>query len=171
MTLRGCSREKEVNELVTRGQWPQAASADVREHVQGCRVCADLVLVASAFQSARAETLAAAQAGQVKLGSAGALWWRAQLRRRRAAVERIERPLVSAQIFALAVSLLAALGLVGFEARHGVAWLDWLEGLPQAATVQMADFSSSGWTWMLLAAGATLALVAGLVVYLAGDKQ
>jgi hypothetical protein len=164
--LRACPREKEVNELVERGQWPQAASAEISEHVQGCRACADLVLVASTFQRARAETVAA-----VKPGSAGALWWRAQLRRRRAAVERIEKPLMSAQIFALAVSLLAALGFAGFEARHGVAWLDWLEGLPQAATVQVADFSSSGLIWLLLAAGATLGLVAGLVVYLAWDKQ
>jgi len=164
--LRACPREKEVGELVERGQWPQAASAEISEHVQSCRACADLVLVATAFQSARAETVAVA-----KVGSAGALWWRAQLRRRRAAVERIEKPFISAQIFALAVSMLAALGFAGFEARHGVAWLDWLEGIPQAATTQMADFSSSGWMWLLLAAGATLALVAGLMVYLAWDKQ
>lgn len=166
MMLRACPREKDVNELVARGQWPQASALELREHVQGCRACADLVLVASAFQSARAETVAAA-----KVGSAGALWWRAQLRRRRAAVERIERPLMSAQIFALAVSVLAALGFAGFEARHGVAWLDWLEGLPQAATVQMADFSASGWMWLLLAAGATLALVAGVVVYMTAEKR
>jgi len=163
--LRACPREKEVNELVVRGQWPQAASADVHEHVRRCRACADLVLVAMALQSAHAEALVA-----VRPASAGALWWRAQIRRRRAAVERIERPLVGAQIFALAVSLLAALGFVGFEARHGVAWLDWLEGLPQAATTQMVDFSSSGWMWLLLAAGAMLALVAGLLVYLTVDK-
>ncbi len=86
-------------------------------------------------------------------------------------MERIERPLVSAQIFALAVTLPAALGFAAFEARHGIAWLDWLEGIPQTATMQMTDFSSSGWMWLLLAAGATLALVAGLVVYLAWDKQ
>jgi len=166
MMLRGCPREREVSELVARGRWPQAAAVEVSEHVQGCPACADLVLVALAFQSDRAEMVAAA-----KPGSAGALWWRAQLRRRRSAVERIERPLMSAQIFALAVSLAAALGFVGFEARHGVAWLDWLEGIPQAATMQIADASSLGWMWVLLAAGATLTLVAGVVVYLASDKQ
>jgi len=112
----------------------------------------------------------------VKPGSAGALWWRAQLRRRRAALERIERPLVGAQIFALAVCLLAALGFAGFEARHGVAWLNWLQGLPQAATVRIADLSSSGtpdsgWTWMLLGAAAMLALLGGVVVYLATERQ
>jgi hypothetical protein len=171
MTLRSCPREKEVSELVDRGQWPQASAAELREHVNGCRACGDLVLVASAFQSAHAEAVA-----MVKPGSAGALWWRAQLRRRRAALERIERPLVGAQIFALAVCLLAALGFAGFEARHGVAWLNWLQGLPQAATVRIADLSSSGtpdsgWTWMLLGAAAMLALLGGVVVYLATERQ
>jgi len=165
MTLRACPREKEVSELVERGQWPQAASAEVREHVRGCRACADLALVASAFRAARAQTVAAARPG-----SAGALWWRAQLRRRRAAVERIERPLLSAQIFALVVSLLAAVGFAGFEAHNGVAWLDWLETLPQAATAQMANLSSSGWAWLFIAA-AMLTLVAGVVAYLTAEKQ
>jgi hypothetical protein len=176
MTLRSCPREKEVSELVERGQWPQASAVELREHVNGCRGCGDLVLVASAFQNARAETVAMAQDGAMKPGSAGALWWRAQLRRRRAALERIERPLVGAQIFALAVCLLAALGFAGFEARHGVAWLSWFEGLPQAASVQVADLSSSGildsgWTWLLLAAAAMLALLGGVVVYLAAERQ
>lgn len=175
MTLRSCPREKEVSQLVDRGQWPQASLPELRDHVRGCRECGDLVLVACAFQSERKQAVTAA-AGSAGHGSAGALWWRAQLRRRRAAVERIERPLVGAQIFALAVCLLAALGFAGFEARHGVAWLTWLEGFPQAATVQFADLSSSnllgsGWTWLLLAAAATLALVGGVVAYLATEKR
>jgi hypothetical protein len=179
MTLRGCAREKEVSELVERGQWPQASAPELRDHVCLCRACADLALVASALQAARAETIAAAQAGEPKRGSAGALWWRAQLRRRRAAVERMERPLVSAQIFALLMSLLAAVGFAGFEARHGVAWLNWLQGLPQEATTQLTDqianlsFSGgtgSAWTWLLLAAAATLALVGGVIVYLISER-
>ena len=176
MRLRSCPREKEVSELMRRGQWPRASAAELRDHVNGCRACGDLVLVAGAFQQARATTVAFAQDGAMKPGSAGALWWRAQLRRRRAALERMERPLVGAQIFALAVTLLAALGFAGFEARHGIAWLSWLEGLPQAATVQFADISSSGilgsgWTWLLLAAAAMLALLGGVVVYLALEKR
>lgn len=176
MTLRSCLREKEVSELVERGQWPQASPAELRDHVRGCRGCGDLVLVASVFQRERKEAVAAASPGSMSSSSAGALWWRAQLRRRRAALERIERPLLGAQIFALAVCLAAALGFAGFEARHGVAWLTWLEGLPQAATAQFADLSSSGllgsgWTWLLLAAAATLALLGGVVAYLASEKR
>lgn len=171
MMLRACSHEEEVKDLVARGQWPQASAADLRDHVRGCRACSDLALVATTFQQARAEAVAA----MPKSGSAGALWWRAQLRRRRAAVERIERPLIGAQIFALAVGLLAALGFAGFEARHGIDWLDWLEGLSHSATLQFADLSSSGlltsgWGWLLLAAAATLALFGGIAVVLSGKN-
>jgi hypothetical protein len=174
--LTGCPREKEIGELLRRGQWPQASAPELRAHVDVCRACGDLVLVAGVFQQARAETVAAAQASSARFGSAGALWWRAQLRRRNEAIERIGRPLVTAQIFALVVSLLAAFGFAGLEARHGIGWLNWLEGLPQAATVRLADISSSGflnsgWAWMLLAATATLALVGGFLVYFAAERQ
>jgi hypothetical protein len=175
--LRTCPRESEIAELVARGQWPQASPQELRDHVSACRACSDMALVAGAFQRARMETFAAAGSGTEKLSSAGALWWRAQLRRRNAAVERIGRPLLGAQIFALAINLLVVLGFLGFEARHGIGWLDWLEGLPQAATLHLADLSSpgpagSGWGWLLLAfAAATLALLAGLAVYLASDKR
>lgn len=171
--LRGCPRESELSGLLAHGQWPQAATPELRDHVHGCRACGDLALVKDAFQQARAETIRDSQ----PIGSAGVLWWRAQLRRRRAAVERVGRPLLNAQIFALAVSLLAAIGFAGLEARHGIGWLDWLQGLPHSATTQFADLSSagffnSGWFWLLaVSAAATLALLAGVVAYLAAEKQ
>lgn len=176
MTLRSCPREKEVSELLERGQWPQASLPELRDHVRGCSRCGDLVLVTIAFQSERRQAVAAASASSAGTGSAGALWWRAQLRRRRAAVERIERPLLRAQIFALAVCLVVALGFAGFEARHGVAWLSWLEELPQAATVQFADLfsagaASSGWAWLLIAAAATVTLLGGVIVYFVSERQ
>ncbi|MGA7343582.1 MAG: hypothetical protein WBX18_23475 [Terracidiphilus sp.] len=175
--LRACPREKEVRDLVVRGQWPQASAPELRNHVSACRACSDLALVAGAFQRARAESVAAIKPDAIKLAGAGALWWRAQLRRRSAAVERVSRPLATAQIFALALNLLVVAGFVGLEARHGIAWLDWLEGLLQSAATQLAGLSSSGlfdsgWFWLLFAsAAAALALLAGAVVYLASEKQ
>jgi hypothetical protein len=166
MIRRSCSREKQVSELTRRSQWPQGASVELREHVRSCDSCADLVTLTSAFKTARAEII-----GSAALSSAGAVWWRAQLRRRRAAMERIERPLVRAQIFTLIVGLMAVFGFVGFEAQHGVSWLDWLKGLPQTATTQIADVSTSGRMWMVLAAGAMLALLGGLIIYLVSERQ
>ena len=172
MRLSACSREKEVKELAELGQWPQAGGTELRTHVDGCRSCRDLVLVATAFQKARAEAVCAA-----KLGSPGLLWWRAQLRRRNAAVERISRPILGAQIFALAVYLVLAAGFLMWQARSGFGWLTRLEGIPQATAVQLGSLwtsavSGSFWTpLVMISAIATLALLGGAVVYLSSEKQ
>jgi hypothetical protein len=183
MMLGSCPREKEVKELVERGQWPVAAATapEVRAHVSGCRSCRELILVTEAFQNARAATIAAARPG-----SPGLLWWRAQLRRRNAAVERIGRPIMGAQIFALAVNLIFAIGFAVWQARHGVAWLTWLEQRSLTATVHfdsqwlssLSALNSPGSgansllsPIVLISAAATLVLVGGVVVYLASEKQ
>jgi hypothetical protein len=177
MKLKSCRHENELRELMARGQWPDACPPELRAHVSGCRTCGDLVLISDAFQHARITSLAAARPVPPAV-----LLWRAQLRRRNAAMERIRRPLLGAQIFACAVTALAALGFAGFEARNGVAWLtwsywhDWLVQLPQAAAAQWASTGSgsqagSGWSWLVLVpALATLVLLGSVAVYVATDK-
>jgi hypothetical protein len=181
MNLTSCPYEKEVRQLMARGQWPpawlDACPPELRLHVSGCRACGDLVLISEAFRLARVESLAAARPV-----SPAILLWRAQLRRRTAAMERVARPLLGAQIFACAVAVLAAVGIAGFESRNGVAWFtwsywhDWFVQLPQAAAAQWDGLSSgspagSGWSWMVLVpAVATLVLLGGVAVYFATDK-
>jgi hypothetical protein len=172
MNLKACPREKELRELVERGQWPQASAPELRGHVAACRSCSDLAVVSDAFKKARAATIAVARPG-----SAGALWWRAQLRRRNAAVERISRPLIGAQVFALAIVLLFGLGFAAYEAREGIAWLTWLQQLPQAASAHWQNLLASSsadpsvaWT-LLLPAVAAVALFGGLAVYMAAERQ
>ena len=176
MMLASCPHEKEVRQLIAHGQWPAVCPPELRAHVDSCRACGDLVLVAEAFQRARVESLAAAQPVP-----AAVLLWRAQLRRRYAAVERMGRPLVAAEIFAFAVVMAAAVGFAGFEAHNRAAWAtwpfwrEWLAQLPHAVASQWTSLSAgqlaaSGWNWMLPALVlATLALLGG-AVYLAADK-
>lgn len=172
MTFSPCPREKEVKELLERGHWPQACAPELRAHVGTCRSCGDLVLVTETFRAARAEA-----SGAAKAGSPGALWWRAQLRRRNTAVERMGRPLLGAQIFALAVNLMLAVGLVVSQARHGLNWFSWLEEMPRSGALHLdilwpAALFTSGWSLLvLIPALATLALLGGAVVYLAAEKQ
>ena len=172
MTFRSCPREKEVTELLAQGGWPQACPPDLRAHVTACRSCGDMVLVATAFHAVR--TSAAAQAN---LSSPGALWWRAQLRRRNAAVERVGKPILGAQIFALAVNVMLVVGFLAYEATHGLEWLPWLQQLPQSFTGHIETLWSSAlldpsWSLMVLVpAIATLALLGGVAVYLAADRQ
>ena len=172
MTFSPCSREKEVAELLTLGHWPQACTPELLAHANACQACGDLILVSQAFRSARAGTASVAT-----LSSPGALWWRAQLRRRYAAVERVGKPLLGAQIFALAVSLLLGLGILASQAKSGMQWLSWLEQLPQSSAflleaLQPAALFDSGWSIMVLfPVLAVLALLSGVVVYLASEKQ
>ena len=136
MMMRSCTREAEVKALVERGQWPQACAPDLRDHVSTCRSCSELALVTAAFQRARNQAVGAA-----KIGSPGLLWWRAQLRRRNVAVERISKPILSAQIFALAVNLVVAAAVAVWQARHGVAWLTWLQAASAQFQFAMARLS------------------------------
>ena len=172
MTFRPCSHEKEVAELLALGHWPQACTPELRAHLGACRSCADLVLVTQAFQYARANLTA-----QVNLPSPSQLWWRAQLRRRNQAVERVGKPILGAQIFALSVSLVFAAGFLAAQATQGLAWLSWLRALPQASALHLEALMSSGlfnsgWSPMLvIPVLATLALLGGVAVYLASEKQ
>ncbi|HTW80332.1 MAG TPA: hypothetical protein VME23_12370 [Terracidiphilus sp.] len=172
MTLVSCPCEKEIRELVESGQWPLASPPELRSHAEACRTCADLVLVAGAFQRARSVTLAAA-----KPASAGAIWWRAQLRSRQQAFERIQRPLIGAQVFALVALLLPIIGFIAYEARHGLAWLNWFSDLSQSAalhaggvTSASSSGSASGLIFVVVAA-ATFVLIAGAAVFFATERK
>jgi len=171
MTLQRCPREKELRDLIARGQWPAASPPELRAHLAACRSCRDLALIGKAFGSARAATVAAARPIPP-----GVLWWRAQLRRRNAAVERIARPLIGAEIFALGVMLLAALGFAVLAASRNGGWLAWLQQLPQNAALHWDSLRTTiaadpAWSWMVLApAAATLLLLTGAAVYFANDR-
>jgi len=172
MMMSPCSCEKEVAELLRHGQWPSACPPELRAHLSACRSCGDLALVTEAFQRARSEAV-----GTARISTPGMLWWRAQLRRRNAAVERIGKPILGAQIFALTINLFIVLAFLAYQARHGMAWLTWLEQLPLAYSLHLDNLSQSallnpGWSLMvLIPAAATLAMLGGVVVYLASEKQ
>ncbi len=174
MTFSACSREKELADVLAKGQWLHACPQDLRNHVTACRSCADLVLVTSAFQGARHNSIASAH-----LPSPGVLWWRAQLRRRNAAIERVGKPILFAQVFALSMILLLGLGLVVSQARHGLNWLSWLDRFPQLQFGSLdlqalwpSALLTSGWSLMLLIPVlATVAVLGGIAVYLASEKH
>ena len=169
MRLAGCAREREVTELVDRGQWPGACSDDLRAHVEGCRLCRELVLVKQALGAERLKA-----AGEARLEAPGVLWWRAQLRRRNAAMERIARPFLGAQIFALAVCVATALVYVLTQARRGFDWWAWLGDLPRLlhlGALMPEGLAKSPWEIVLtVSVGALVALLAGLIVYMASGQ-
>lgn len=166
----GCEREKELAELLHRGHWPQACSADLRVHVAQCRSCSDLVVIAESFQAMRKQASSAPPTV-----SAGALWWRAQLRRRNQAVERIARPIAGASVFALAVALCLAVAAMIWVASHGASAVAWLKEMPRAfhlsAVLPDPLAQSVGSVWWVVPLLATLALISGVVVYFASERE
>jgi hypothetical protein len=172
MTLSPCPHLEELRSLLALGHWPQAGTPELHAHLRDCRSCADLVVVTRAFQNARADAAASAH-----LASPGLLWWRAQLRRRNAAVERVGKPVLRAQIFAFSVCFLFAVGVLVSQATHGLRWLSWMRLLPQAPTLHLealwptALFNSSWTLPVLIPVFLTLALLSAAVVYLASEKQ
>lgn len=165
MMLRACAREQEVAEAVRSGRWPLGCEPELRAHVDACRRCGEMVLLTSAFQQARIEAGDAAP-----LPHPGLLWWRAQLRRRNAALERVSRPLAGAHVFALLLNVVALVAVFAWQARHGVRWLGWWQTMEH-------DISGVDWlAWMhgasllgLLVLG-TLALLGGVAAWLAAER-
>lgn len=168
-----CAREKEIEGLLARGHWPQAAAQELRDHVRACRSCSEMVLLRTAFRGARAAAVSAARPV-----APSAIWWRAQLRRRNAAVQRVSRPILGAQIFALAVNLVVLCVLVVWQATHGVHWLSWFAtsstqsgagfwaGLQSLSPAALFNPSLP----VLLPFLAIAAVLGGALVYLAADR-
>jgi hypothetical protein len=169
MTFRTCSFEKEIVQALKDGHWPEGCGAELRAHVDSCVKCGDLVLVTETFQRARNESERAAPSGSPSL-----LWWRAQLRRRNAATERVVLPITMAQTFAWLVLGLVGVAFVVSQYRHGVQWASWWsEFVPSHALhVLVSGTGQVGWSSVLLIFGfGVLALLSGLVVYLVSDKS
>lgn len=134
MPLRPCPHEPELKAMLNAGHWPQAAPAELRSHVAACRACSNLALLTSAFRAERA-----AASASVQLPPAGLLWWRAQLRRRNQAMERINRPILGAQLFALVTACFATFGFL-FFVRHSLS--QWLAGLTDPNAAHASSLSS-----------------------------
>jgi hypothetical protein len=169
MTFRSCGYENELAQALKDGHWPEGCGPELRAHVHACGKCGDLVLVTQTFQQARSESEKAAPCGPPSL-----LWWRAQLRRRNAAAERVSRPIKIAELFALFVYGFVGVVLVATQYRHGLRWASWWSELAPSRAFHFLPAGSGqvDWNLLLLISGfGVLALLSGLVVYLASEKS
>jgi hypothetical protein len=166
-----CPHESDVLSAVYTNRWPRQVSDELRKHVFDCRICADVIAVAAAFE---AETDLARATAHVP--DASIVWWRAQLRARRVAELEAVRPITVAQ----AVGLAAFVGVLGAIFGATATWfqnaLGWmretlaglslppLPSLPSLPEGLRAFLSSSA----LLVGGLVLFFViASLAVYVA----
>lgn len=157
-----CRQELEVREQLERGRWPEGVPAELRHHVAACRRCAEIVELMGLTAGFRAARVTAMR--QAPLPPPGILWWRAQLRRRHAAVERMGKPLLGAQVFALLmlVSMVAVLAVSEARSLH----LD-----APAPAIASADWKTMLNLTYLIPGGVLLVLLGSVVIYLASEKQ
>jgi hypothetical protein len=169
MTFRSCTCEAEVVRALKDGHWPDGCAPELRAHVETCETCGDLVLVTRSFQLARHEA-----EHETIAGSASLLWWRAQLRQRNAAAESVSRPITIAQRFALLVYGVVGLLFLASQYNHGLRWGSWWSELGPGRVFHFSSVGSQTLGWnlplLVLCLGA-LALLSGLVVYLASEKS
>jgi hypothetical protein len=168
--MKSCPHEAEVQAILRRGHWPEACDPEFRKHVETCPTCREQLLVLHAFHTARAQAMQAARVDHPNL-----IWWRAQLRRRNDALQRVTRPITTAQIFALCLSILTAAALLRSQIRRGFSWSSWL---PESSSVSHFDalsfFTSveSDWGLLLLLTGlGTVVLLSAVVLYLASNRN
>ena len=113
MTPVECLFEEEVLAAAMQSRWPDRVDAELRAHVASCAICRDLAEVAGAITDAKDEMRAAAQ-----VPDSGRVWWTAQLRARREAVQAASRPITAAHVIAFA----CAAGLAGACFGATSAW-------------------------------------------------
>jgi len=166
MSLRACSRDKELAGLLELGHWPDASPAEMRAHVAECASCRAQIALTQAFRSERDRAIA-----QPRLEPPGVLWWRAQLRRRNAAMERLSRPLLGAQIFAVLIALAAAGAYLGWQLRQGASWFGDLGRALHFTALLPPAFQNSPVLGMATVLFVVLAALAGgVVLYFASDR-
>ncbi len=169
MTLRSCSRSGEVAVMLRRGYGPDAGDEDLRAHIRECSQCSQQVLLAQSFLEERRRSVE-----QAPLGSAQALWLRAQLRQRDAALITVRRPMALAQIFALTITAIVACGFLLAALGAGVRWLrsadmgEFLLTIRGEVAPYLALFGAGNGLLLALGLGA-VALLGGLV-YVASDN-
>lgn len=167
MTFRSCSYEADVTLALKNGHWPEGCAPELRSHVEACARCSDLVLVTQTFQHARNHSISATPEASPSL-----LWWRAQLRRRNTATERLTRPITIAQMFALFLYLTVGIVFVAWQYRHGLRWETWWSELASTHVVHLLSLGSADLGGMFLAMSAfgMLAVLSGIVLYLVYQK-
>ena len=154
--MNGCRREQEIAQAIRAGHWPAACDEELRAHARECRRCADFVRVKTAFAGMRAEDL-----GRARLEAPGLVMWRAQMRRRNAALERVARPMQQAYGFAVGVLLAVVVGLGVMAWRQGA---DWTAG----SFAQAWQDAGSLVVWGMVGA---IALVGAVAVYVVAERE
>jgi hypothetical protein len=127
MTVQSCPHENSVITAILAGRWPDQCDESLHAHAAQCETCRELVEVVSLLRADRRQLH-----DEMRVPSAGQIWWRAAIRARLEASERVGRPL--SWVFGVLVASVVGLTLA-------VAELLW-------SPIQLAvrETATSGWS-------------------------
>lgn len=168
-----CEFEAEVLSAVIQSRWPDRVDAALQTHVKTCGICADVAAVAGAIDCAREETAACAAVPHA-LPDSGRVWWKAQMRARREAVEAAGRPITAIHIAAFACAMVlmgACIGATSSWFQAGLKWA-WAEigGFDPKTVIPYATALIEG-HGLLVACMLAMVFVVPVAVYLAIGKD
>ena len=161
-----CPSEDDVLAAVSTGRWPERADRELRDHVEHCAVCRDVVVAAAAFaqDAQHAEDAEGAGTEKSHLPDAGVVWFRAQLKARADATRLADRPITVAQAIAFA-SMVGVLGvLFGAASPWLQAALRWTGAAVARLDPRGLPVPTGMLTVMVEHAGITALVVAALMV-------
>jgi hypothetical protein len=156
--------------MVRKGHWPDGCYEELRAHIAGCGQCREWILLTQSFQHARKASFE-----ETPQRSPFLLWWKAELRRRDAALTQVSRPMMLAHRFAVVVGMIAVAVFLMLARVSFQDWfaLDGLQGLWTGLHVDLSSFLASFGVGnvMLLVSGLGAVALLGGVVYVATDSQ
>jgi hypothetical protein len=165
-----CEFEADVLAAVIQSRWPERVEPELREHAKHCEICSDVAAVAGAMECAREESAEYARVPDA-LPDSGRVWWKAQMRARREAVQAAGRPITAVQIaaFACAMALMGAcIGATSSWFQAGLTWIRAQIDSGELVSYAITLVESHG---LLVAAMAAMVFVVPVAVYLAVGRD
>lgn len=128
MKIQQCDREQHVIDALKSGRWAGPWGEEIRKHAAACPVCSEVVQVANAMRCE--DELAQAE---LRLPSAGLVWWKSQLAARRAAEQRATEPIAWAERLAQFLGVLTVIGLGLWQWPRIASWFGGTKDVAQAS--------------------------------------
>lgn len=113
-----CPREQGVINAIVSGRWPDRCDEALCAHAADCAVCKELVEVTSVMRLDRDGLHE-----EMSLPSAGQVWWRAAIRARLEASQRVARPM--SWIFGVSLACAAGLTIAVVQLLWSPVQLAW----------------------------------------------
>jgi hypothetical protein len=173
MTRPQCPHEHSVINAILAGRWPDQCDETLQAHTAQCEGCRELVEVVSLLRVDRQQLH-----DEMRIPSAGQIWWRAAIRARLEASQQVARPLswvlgvLVASVAGLALAVAELLWSPMQSALRSTTASGWAASFgPDDITrwlPPMSDLTPLATTAVLLVLGAAVCLVlAPLALYFA----